>query len=126
MSQDQQQGKKNRNTKWNSVSPSTPNESTEGWICKLCKKKFTEDSVKIMQCEYCSEYYCSTCLKLSNADYESFKNPLFHWFCPSCDAKVMRNVKQERDIEERCAAWMNKMEIRKVKLEEEMLKKSGL
>ncbi|KAH3814499.1 hypothetical protein DPMN_143000 [Dreissena polymorpha] len=35
----------------------------------------------------------------------------------------MRNVKQERDIEERCAAYMKKMETRIVKLEEEMLKK---
>ncbi|KAH3894229.1 hypothetical protein DPMN_018386 [Dreissena polymorpha] len=75
MSQSQQQGKRNRNTKGNSISSSKPNESTEGWQ-KLCN--------------------------VSN---------------------VLRNVKQERDIEERCAAYMKKMETRIVKLEEEMLKK---
>ena len=113
--QDQHQGRMNRYTRSKSVS-NNKNIDGELWKCKICKKKISDDSAKIVQCEYCSEYYCSTCLQITNDEYESFNSPLLHWFCPKCDEKVMKNLKQEREIEERCAAFMQGIENRIVRL----------
>ena len=43
--------------------------SKEIWKCTACKKDFTQDSDKIVQCEYCDEFYCSKCLDLSSNQY---------------------------------------------------------
>jgi hypothetical protein len=34
----------------------------EVWKCKVCRKGFENASDKIVQCEYCNDYYCSKCL----------------------------------------------------------------
>ena len=96
----------------------------EVWTCKVCKKDFTQDSDKVVQCEYCEEYYCSKCLDLSTSAYEGFKNPSLHWFCPSCEDRVMKNLRTEKEIETRCAEFLLKMENRLVKLECDMKNES--
>ena len=40
------------------------------WICKTCSKKFTKISDQLMECEYCENHYCSTCLGMTDTDYE--------------------------------------------------------
>ncbi|CAG2233467.1 unnamed protein product [Mytilus edulis] len=118
-----QAGKKNNTIATRSHTNSTSsvnNTETEAWNCKICNKEFSDENDRIVQCEYCAEYYCSKCLNLSKVEYESFKNPALHWFCPSCDSKVMKNIKSDREIEERCSEFMKKMEDRITSLESEM------
>ncbi|VDI16471.1 Hypothetical predicted protein [Mytilus galloprovincialis] len=119
----QSDGKKNITiaTRSHTISTlSVNNTDTEVWNCKICNKEFSEENDRIVQCEYCAEYYCSKCLNLSKVEYESFKNPALHWFCPSCDSKVMKNIKSDREIEERCSEFMKKMEDRITSFESEM------
>lgn len=118
-------GKKNNiatRSQKNSTSSMSNNEN-EVWKCNICKNSFTENTDKIVQYEYCSECFCSKCLSLSKNEYDTFKNPSLHWFCPNCEEKVMKNLKSDREIEVRCAEFMQKMECRLVNLETEMKSK---
>lgn len=92
----------------------------EVWNCKICKKDYSEESDRVVQCEYCSEYYCGKCLSLTKAEYDSFKNPSLHWFCPSCEEKVMKSLRTDREVEQRCSEFMKQMEGRIKTLEDEM------
>lgn len=114
-----QKVRKSRKSRFQSTN-ATSNSNYEEWNCKLCSKQFSDETDKIVQCEYCNDYYCSKCLNLSKSDYEVFKIPSLHWFCPECDSKVMQNLKHERQIEERCAVFMQAMENRTVTLETEI------
>lgn len=98
----------------------------EAWKCNTCKKDFNNASDKIVQCEYCNNYYCCKCLGLTTSEYQSFKTPALHWFCPSCEEKVIKNLRTDRDIEQRCAAFMERMEERVKTLEIQIEKKTDI
>ncbi|VDI37659.1 Hypothetical predicted protein [Mytilus galloprovincialis] len=95
----------------------------EGWSCKSCQKVFKGEDDKIVQCEYCTFYYCNQCLKLSDDDYEHFKSPALHWFCAACETKVMKNLRTDHEVEARCAKFLEAMEGRVSKLEEQIKNK---
>ena len=40
------------------------------------------------------------------------------WFCPNCNEKVARNLKADRDIEERCRQFLQTFEHRLKTLED--------
>ncbi len=42
---------------------------------------------------------------------------VFHWYCPECEGKTIRSLKTDREVEDRCAAYMSKMEARMSSLE---------
>jgi hypothetical protein len=50
--------------------------STEGWTCKVCSVKFTEDKAEVLECEYCEKHVCRSCVKLSSTEYKL----LVTWF----------------------------------------------
>lgn len=106
---------------------STKKGQEEGWTCKLCNQKFTDEKAELLECEYCSGHYCRGCLKLSQAEYKLLcKRSDLHWYCPPCEEKAMKNLKIEREIEDRCKAYFEKYESRLVKLEEMVAKKPDL
>ena len=77
-----------------------------------------------MECEYCAEHYCSKCLNLSVAEYKLLsKRSDLHWYCPPCEEKAMKNLKIEKEIEERCKEYFSKYEKRLDALEQEVNKK---
>lgn len=66
-----------------------------------------------MHCEFCSKYYCLECASIEPEIYPVLKNSQsFHWFCPLCEGKAIKSITIERDIEKRCAEFLNKMEGR--------------
>jgi hypothetical protein len=95
----------------------------ETWTCEVCSKLFNDDRDRLVQCEYCEKCYCSECLKLSNDNYDVFQIPSIHWFCPKCEEKVMKSIKTDKDIETRCAKFLQVMESRMAKLEADMAAK---
>ena len=102
-----------KNTRIGSQSKGPERDSDkEVWKCKVCRKGFENASDKIVQCEYCNDYYCSKCLGLSASEYQNFKTPALHWYCPSCEEKVMKNLRTDREVEKRCSEFMQKMEGR--------------
>lgn len=100
-----------------------PNDD-EVWTCKLCKTKFTDEKAEVLECEYCDGHFCRNCVKLSQAEYKLLsKRKDFHWYCPPCEEKAMRNIKIEKEIEERCRDYFEKYEERLNDLEKEIANK---
>lgn len=98
-------------------------DSNDIWVCEACKKEFTQETDKVIQCEYCDKYYCSKCLGLTNEQYDVFMNPSLHWFCHTCEDKVIKNIRTDREVETRCTEFLQAMENRVRQLETEMSKK---
>ena len=98
----------------------------ESWKCEVCSTEAKKEDDKMVQCEYCSKYYCIVCLQISVSDYESFSNPILHWFCPKCESKVMKNVRLDHDLEARCSEFCKAVETRVAKLEKEIPDKASV
>ena len=61
-----------------------------------------------MKCEYCDKNFCSKCLNLTNAEYKLFnKRSDLHWYCPPWEEKAMKNIKIEKEIEDRCKEFFS-------------------
>jgi hypothetical protein len=93
----------------------------------LCNKNFADKKAELMECEYCAEHFCSKCLNLSAAEYKLLsKRSDLHWYCPPCEEKAMKNLKIEKEIEERCKEYFSKYEKRLDALEHEVNKKADV
>ena len=99
------------------------NKDTEVWKCGVCKNVFASDEAEIIQCEYCQCYYCKECLELSTEECEGFQHPSLHWFCASCEERVMKNIRTDREVEQRCSEFLMAMKNRIVNLETDMKSK---
>ena len=95
----------------------------DAWICEGCKKSFTDKNSKLLLCEYCDNSYCIECLQLTVSAYNVFKKSSLHWFCSQCEEKVMRNIRTDREIEERCSAFLKRFESRVEALESQICNK---
>ena len=101
--------------------------STEGWTCKVCSVKFTEDKAEVLECEYCEKHFCRSCVKLSSTEYKLLtKRSDLHWYCPPCEEKAMKNLKIEKEVEERCNKYFSKYEKRLDEMENKLDKKVEL
>lgn len=95
------------------------------WTCNLCNKTFTDKKAELMECEYCAEHFCSKCLNLSAVEYKLLsKRSDLHWYCPPCEEKAMKNLKIEKEIEDRCKEYFSKYEKRLDALEQEVNEKA--
>ena len=56
-----------------------------------------------MECEYCENHYCSTCLGMTDTEYEHHVHSSGMWFCGICKPKVEETLKIEKEIEKRCS-----------------------
>lgn len=119
----QQQPRRSSTRSQNKSKTENTDEDKEVWTCQKCKTNFTQDTDRIIQCEYCENCFCSVCLGLTPEQYDVFTNPSLHWFCPTCEDKVMKNICTDREIETRCAAFLQAMESRVDRLENEIKKK---
>ena len=101
--------------------------STEGWICKVCSVKFTEDKAEVLECEYCEKHFCHSCVKLSSTEYKLLtKRSDLHWYCLPCEEKAMKNLKIKKEVEERCNKYFSKYEKRLDEMESKLDKKVDL
>lgn len=105
---------------------------TEGFIdqayenlCVGCEiEHLSSKDSKTVQCELCAKSYCIACVGISPAEYPVLmKSSAFHWYCPRCEGRAVKSLKTEKDIEDRCTAFMAKMEGRVGHLESEITKK---
>ena len=97
------------------------------WTCNLCNNNLADKKAELMECEYCAEHFCSKGLNLSAAEYKLFsKRSDLHWYCPPCEEKAMKNLKIEKEIEERCKEYISKYEKRLDALKQEVNKKADV
>jgi len=91
----------------------------EGWLCELCKINHTKMYDKLMECDYCSKHFCIQCLDMPSKLYNQMVGRLdIKWFCPLCNEKVEKNLKADREIEEKCKLFMQTFEDRIKTLEQ--------
>ena len=60
---------------------------------------------------------------MSVTAYNVFKKNSLYWFCAHCEDKVMKNIRNDREIEERCAEFLKKFEARVAALEGQIASK---
>lgn len=99
----------------------------EAWTCKTCKTEFYEDKAELLECERCEGHVCRLCLNLTVEEYKFLGGRTeFHWYCPSCEEKAVKNIRIDKEIEDRCNEYFKKYENRLKAVEEEVAKKPGV
>ena len=75
--------------------------------CKLCKKEFTSDEDKLIECERCDHWVCLVCSQLSLDEYKvcAKEDSMIHWFCIDCNTAALTAVKTDNPIEEKCKQY---------------------
>ena len=81
-----------------------------GWQCKTCQKKYTKETDKVMDCEYCENYFSITCIDMSTTAYTHLCKSSAMWFCTSCMPKIRETIKIEKNIEKQCSELYEKLE----------------
>lgn len=71
------------------------------WTCHDCCKKYTKTTDKLMECEFCSDYFCCKCLNMEDNEYFCLKQSTCMWFCKECKPKVVEKIK-DNEIEILC------------------------
>ena len=100
---------------------STDQNDDEVWMCELCHQKFIEDDSKLMQCERCNLCFCIKCLDMPLATCQVlnfYNNYEFHWFCSRCKEPALHAIRHDREIEQRCQAYFEKVAERLDKIED--------
>lgn len=104
--------------------PDDPSEENAAWICESCKGIFTKEDSKLLVCDYCDLYFCIACAKVSDVQYSLMAEiPGTCWYCTTCLKKARECIKSERLIEERCAEYCKKLEVRLKNVEESLADK---
>jgi len=94
-----------------------------GWKCNLCDNNFVKDNDKVMECEYCENHFCISCLEMTPAAYNYHAKSTAMWFCMTCVPKVKETIKIEKEIEKQCNAHYKKFEKRCDEFEQKIEKK---
>ena len=91
------------------------------WTCNTCKQKFKGENQKLLECEYCDEHVCIECVSFNDKEYKLMTAKAeIHWFCPPCEKKIMKNIKNEKSCEERWDIFLKKVEERVAHLEKKL------
>ena len=87
----------------------------------VCKKAFTETK-KIIQCGRCNDNFCINCSGLTQTKITIFKEVAngVVWFCGNCQEPAIKSMKTDKEIEERCKVYWEKMEQRMNALEKKV------
>ena len=52
-----------------------------------------------MECEFWENYFCATCLQMTDDDYDYHAKSTAMWFCAVCKPKVKETLKIEKENE---------------------------
>lgn len=104
----------NSNSSDSQVGSSTLNE------CLVCE----ELSDPTLECSRCQGCYCPKCLQLPDSSFKLMKSiPGSVWLCNTCVAPGIKCMRQDKEIEERCAEYLANMTSRIECLESTMSSK---
>lgn len=108
----------NPKLKGSMISTRSTNNEDEGWLCELCNTNFTKKNDKLLECDYCSKHVCIQCLDMTVTCYNQLSSRVdIKWFCPMCKETVEKNLKADRQIEEKCRLFLKTVEDRLKMLE---------
>ena len=87
--------------------------------CNNDNCKVTDIHSNLRLCTRCSRYFCSECCGLDQQIICLLNNrPDSYWFCPNCAKRVLNAVFVKKDIEERCAIFLESISKKVTVLEE--------
>lgn len=89
------------------------------WSCHDCSKKYTKATDKLMECEFCSDYFCCKCLNMGDEEYLCLKKSTCMWFCVECKPKVEEKIK-DSEIERLCNKHFEKYASKLDKLTQDL------
>ncbi len=93
-------------------------------LCVGCDPSHVTSDNKVLQCESCEKKYCIECVEVAPEEYTFLtRRKLCHWYCPACEAKVVKAIRVDAEIEVRCKKFMDKMESRIERIEADMSSK---
>lgn len=99
-------------------------DAEEEWVCRICKKSFSDQNSKIIECERCEDRYCAPCLGLKASEYRVMTTRKdIHWFCPPCEPKAKKSWEQDRLMDRKLAEFETKIMDKMTKMEEKMTEK---
>ena len=76
--------------------------------CQTCSEVYKDPNDKLLECERYENWYCTGCLEMSDDVYDLMvARKDLHWFCTECEKPAISAVKTNKEIEEKCAAYMN-------------------
>lgn len=90
------------------------------WTCILCTQRFTDDSAKVLECQFCTLHYCIKCLNKTKKEYETISKSDCMWFCAPCKIRIEKNIVVEKNIEERCKTYLESFEARIQEVEKQL------
>ena len=89
-------------------------------ICAVCE----ENSEHKLSCSRCQGTYCLQCLQISEQSYNHMISVQgFCWLCRDCVTPGIKCMRQDKEIEERCADYFNAITTRIDKLESDVSSK---
>ena len=120
--------KEKQNQRKKSSSKQSESVSLENSVtCISCCNVFTGEDDKLMECERCDSWFCIECLDMSELVYNVMvERKDSHWFCSECEKPAITAVKTDKDIEERCAAYMTSITNRLEKIESSLERKADV
>ena len=90
------------------------------WKCHMCDSESTKESDCICQCDFCEKYFCAECLDMDRSDYEHLSKSPGKWFCPPCNVKMNKLIRDTKTVEEKCEEFLSKFAKKLEKLEEDV------
>ena len=80
--------------------------NSDVWSCKTCAQDFDDENCELLECEFCDDHFCISCLDISSEEYIILaKRQDIHWYCPQCEANVMVSIRADKDIAQKCADY---------------------
>ncbi|XP_052786446.1 uncharacterized protein LOC128221863 [Mya arenaria] len=78
--------------------------------CSKCEAVFVDIDDKLLECERCDKWFCIQCAGMEPSVYSVMvANKNLHWFCHECEKPALTAVKSDKEIEEKCAAYMSSL-----------------
>ena len=79
--------------------------------CKMSSKAFSEAN-KLLGCIRCEGMFCTDCSGFTISKMAILRDAATgaSWFCPPCHKITMKNVKEEKDLDDKCKEYMAKFE----------------
>ena len=100
-------GKKNKE--------SNTNKSLDSITCNICKTIFTDEESKILCCDRCELWFCTSCANVTNAGYmflSSKEAEDVAWYCKSCKLQAKNAVLEDKSIEDKCKEYTKELNLK--------------
>ena len=111
-------GKKNKE--------SNTNKSLDSITCNMCKTIFTDEESKILCCDRCELWFCTSCANVTNAGYKFLSSKEAEdvaWYCKSCKLPAKNAVLEDKSIEDKCKEYTKELNLKMKSLEATIQKK---